>query len=46
MNNGGGREITSIDNPSSQTVVQDPATKKWAAAKFPDALTEQPAPSG
>jgi hypothetical protein len=43
MNNGGGREITSIDNPSSQTVVQNPETKKWAAAKFPDAQTEQPA---
>ena len=28
MNNGGGREITSIDNPFSQMVVQDPATKK------------------
>ena len=27
MNNGGGWEITSIDNPSSQPVVQDPATK-------------------
>jgi len=42
MNNGGGGEITSIDNPKSEGAVFDPATKKWVVGKFPDALTEEP----
>lgn len=42
MNNGGGSEITSIDNPRAQGAVLDQATGKWVAGKFPDSLTEEP----
>jgi pimeloyl-ACP methyl ester carboxylesterase len=42
MNNGGGGEIGSIDNPSSQGATFDEPTKKWMPGKFPDALTEEP----
>ncbi len=41
MNNGGGSEITAIDDPRSEGAVRD-GTGKWVAGKFPDALTEEP----
>lgn len=42
MNNGGGGEITAIDNPASESVVLDPATGEWTEAEFPDGVTEEP----
>ena len=41
MNNGGGGEITAIDDPRSPGAVFDEATKKWTAGKFPDGMTEE-----
>ena len=40
MNNGGGQEITAIDDPRSEGAVRD-AAGKWVAGRFPDALTEE-----
>lgn len=42
MNNGGGNELTAIDDPRTRAVALDPATKRFVLGKFPDALSEQP----
>ena len=40
MNNGGGQEITAVDDPRSEGATRD-ASGKWVAGRFPDALTEE-----
>ena len=42
MNNGGGGEITAIDNPKSESVVVDPTTGEYDEGKFPDGVSEEP----
>ena len=42
MNNGGGNELTAIDDPRTQAVALDPATERYVLGKFLDALSEQP----
>lgn len=42
MNNGGGGEITAIDNPKSESVVVDPATGEYDEGEFPDGVSEEP----
>lgn len=41
MNNGGGSELTAIDDPRSPGVVKD-RSGAFVAGKYPDALSEQP----
>ncbi len=42
MNNGGGGEITAIDDTRSRVLAHDPATGKEIIGGFPDDLSEQP----
>ena len=42
MNNGGGGEITAIDNPKSKSVVVDPTTGEYDEGEFPDGVSEEP----
>ena len=42
LNNGGGSELTALDDPRVQSVAFDAATQRWTLGKFPDAATEQP----
>ena len=42
MNNGGGNELTAIDDPRTEAVAPDPASGRHVLGKFPDDLSEQP----
>jgi hypothetical protein len=41
MSNGGGGQLTAIDNPSDRPYRLDPATRKTSGNRFPNATTEQ-----
>ncbi|MBB3950620.1 hypothetical protein [Aureimonas jatrophae] len=41
MNNGGGNEITAVDDPRSQLVTRDAASGKFTLSETPDGLTEE-----
>ncbi|WP_152045256.1 alpha/beta fold hydrolase [Aureimonas psammosilenae] len=42
MNNGGGNEITALDDPSSVPVARDEASGKYVLNEKPDGLSEEP----
>jgi len=42
MNNGGGSELTALDDPRVESVRLDPATNRYVLGIFPDGSTEQP----
>lgn len=42
MNNGGGNEITALDDPNSVPVTRDEASGKYVLIETPDGLSEEP----